>query len=80
MRDKKQEVETITLNGRVYVVNNDPTYPKTRKVAPKVDPLLKKAIARTSMLLFLNELKPTKSPKKLAELEKSTLLLKKFIG
>ena len=56
------------------------TYPKTRKVAPKVDPLLKKAIARTSMLLFLNELKPTKSPKKLAELKKSTLLLKKFIG
>lgn len=56
------------------------TYPKTHEVAPKADPLLKKAIGRASMLLFLNELKPTKNPKKLAELEKSALLVKKFMG
>ena len=56
------------------------TFPKTHEVTPKVDPLLKKAIGRASMLLFLNELKPTKSPKKLAELEKSALLVKKFMG
>ena len=56
------------------------TFPKTHEVAPTVDPLLKKAIGRASMLLFLNELKPTKSAKKLAELEKSALLVKKFIG
>ena len=56
------------------------TFPKTHEVAPTVDPLLKKAIGRASMLLFLNELKPTKSPKKLAELEKSALLVQKFMG
>jgi hypothetical protein len=55
------------------------TFPKTHEVAPTVDPLLKKAIGRASMLLFLNELKPTKSAKKLAELEKSALLVKKFM-
>ena len=55
------------------------TFPKTHEVAPTVDPLLKKAIGRASMLLFLNELKPTKSPKKLAELEKSALLGKEFM-
>ena len=55
------------------------TFPKTHEVAPTVDPLLKKAIGRASMLLFLNELKPTKSAKKLAELEKSALLVKKFV-
>ena len=57
------------------------TFPKTTAPEPKkVDPLLKKAIGRASMLLFLNELKPTKSPKKLAQLKKSALLVKKFIG
>ena len=56
------------------------TFPKTTAPEPKkVDPLLKTAIARASMLLFLNELKPTKSPKKLAQLEKSALLVKKFV-
>ena len=57
------------------------TFPKTTAPEPKkVDPLLKKAIGRASMLLFLNELKPTKSPKKLAQLKKSALLVKKFMG
>jgi len=56
------------------------TFPKTTAPEPKkVDPLLKKAIGRASMLLFLNELKPTKSPKKLAQLKKSALLVKKFV-
>jgi len=31
MRDKKQKVETITLNGRVYVVNNDPKHQRRQR-------------------------------------------------
>jgi len=31
MKDKKIERETITLNGRVYVVNNDPKHQRRQR-------------------------------------------------
>ncbi len=45
----------------------------------KPDPAFPVAVRRAAMMLWLNEFKPTKSPKKLAELEKWSLLVKKFV-
>ena len=53
------------------------TWPKPtpRKVAPA----LLAAVKRGLMLMYLNELKPTKAPKKIAELEKISRLVKRFV-
>jgi len=65
MRDKKQEVETITLNGRVYVVNNDPKHQRRQRAGyygrnPKwAAPLL---IGLT--LIGLTTWQPTQKPAK----------------
>ena len=45
----------------------------------KVDPALLAAVKRGLMLLYLNELRPTKAPKKIAELEKISRLVKRFV-
>jgi hypothetical protein len=45
----------------------------------KPDPAFPVAVRRAAMMLWLNEFKPTKSPKKLVELEKYSLLVKKFV-
>ena len=49
------------------------------KPRPKPDPAFPVAVRRAAMMLWLNEFKPTKSPKKLAELEKFSLLVEKFV-
>ena len=45
----------------------------------KPDPAFPVAVRRAAMMLWLNEFKPTKSPKKLAELKKCSLLVEKFV-
>ncbi len=45
----------------------------------KVDPLLPKALARAEMLVMLNQIRPSKSPKKIAEHEKNVNFVKKFV-
>ena len=54
------------------------TFPKAKPAPRKVDPLLRLGLARGTMLLALNKMKPTTSKKKIAEIEKIALLLKKF--
>ena len=56
------------------------TSPETNKPAPrKVDPTLPIALKRGLMLMYLNELKPTKAPKKIAELKRISCFVKKFV-
>ena len=56
------------------------TFPKTSKPAPrKVDPALSTALKRGLMLMYLNEFKPTKTPKKIAELKKISCFGRKFV-
>ena len=56
------------------------TLPETGKPAPrKADPMLPTALKRGMMLMYLNEFKPTKSPKKIAELKKISCFVKKFV-
>jgi len=53
------------------------TWPKP--TPRKVDPALVAAVKRGLMLLYLNELRPTKAPKKIAELEKISRLVERFV-
>ena len=57
------------------------TSPETNKPAPrKVDPMLPTALKRGLMLMYLNEMKPTKAPKKVAEMEKISRLVRRFVA
>ena len=52
-----------------------------RPQAPKLrDPILPTALKRGLMLMYLNEMKPTKAPKKIAEMEKISRLVRRFVA
>ena len=55
-------------------------FPRSGGFSPrKVDLLFPKALARAEMLVILNKIKPSKSPKKIAEHEKNVNFVKKFV-
>ena len=55
-------------------------FPRSGGESPrKVDPLFSKALARAEMLVMLNQIKPSKIPKKIAEHEKNVNFVKKFV-
>jgi hypothetical protein len=57
------------------------TSPEANKPAPrKVDPMLSTALKRGLMMMYLNEMKPTKAPKKIAEMEKISRLVRQFVA
>jgi len=55
-------------------------FPRSEDISPReMDPLLPKALARAEMLVMLNQIRPSKSPKKIAEHEKNVNFVKKFV-
>ena len=57
------------------------TFPTDHKpVVRKPDPVLPTALKRGLMMMYLNEMKPTKAPKKIAEMEKISRLVRQFVA
>ena len=59
---------------RTFPVHHRPQAPKLR------DPILPLALKRGLMMMYLNEMKPTKAPKKIAEMEKISRLVRRFVA
>jgi len=59
---------------RTFPTHHRPQAPKLR------DPILPTALKRGLMLMYLNEMKPTKAPKKVAEMEKISRLVRQFVA
>ena len=55
------------------------TFPTDHKPVVRPDPILPTALKRGLMLMYLNEFKPTKAPKKIAEMEKISRFVRQFV-
>ena len=55
------------------------TFPTDHKPVVRRDPILPTALKRGLMLMYLNEFKPTKAPKKIAEMEKISRFVRQFV-